>query len=115
MAKSLASGYQNSTHKTPDTSPLVRLIATRARVFQLQEYVADRNLAVKSQQVLDIHRVGYTKFDKTSLAIFNKKILDYKLGLEIDSVEVDELPATDFDDAPVAGEDISFELDTGAI
>jgi hypothetical protein len=49
-----------------------------------------------------------------SLAIFNKKVLDYKLGLEIDSMEVDELPATDFDDMQEEEDDVSFELENSA-
>ncbi|KAF9486496.1 hypothetical protein BDN70DRAFT_777465, partial [Pholiota conissans] len=72
VVSSLGSGYQGSTHKEPNTKPLVQLVATRARELKLQEYVEARE--TQSKSVPDLHRIGYQKFEASSLAMFNKKI-----------------------------------------
>lgn len=102
---SLESGYQGSTHKTPDTSALVWRVANRARELKLQQVINNRD--IQSKPVLDLRRVGYNKFDTASLAIFNKKILEYKIGREFDAdeLEVDELPRPDFTEIELRDDD----------
>ncbi|KAF8169077.1 hypothetical protein BJ912DRAFT_934026 [Pholiota molesta] len=86
VTTSLGCGYQGSTHKTPDTSMLVFRITDRACELKLQEYVENRE--IQSKPVLDLHRIGYQKFGTASLAIFNKKINEYKSGQEFDNDEI---------------------------
>ena len=69
-------------------------VAERAQLLKLQEYVPDR--ANQSTAVRDIHRMGYRKFETASLATFNKKMSEYKMGREYENEEVDELPSPDF-------------------
>ncbi len=88
VAHSLASGYQGTTHKTPDTSVLVMRVADHAKAFKLQEYVENRE--TQSNPTPDLRKLGYSKFESTSLAAFNKKIEACKDGnnLDMDAVEV---------------------------
>lgn len=106
---SLESGYQGSTHKTPDTSALVRRIANRARELKLQQYVKDR--IAQSKPVTDLHRAGYRKFESASLAAFNKKIHDYKMGRSFVSDEADEIPPVDFVETTEHSEQVLDEMD----
>ncbi|KAF9470444.1 hypothetical protein BDN70DRAFT_821381, partial [Pholiota conissans] len=99
VAESLNSGYQGSTHKKPDIKVLVFRIADRARELKLQEYVANRH--VQSKPVLDLHCTGHHKFATTTLAIFNKKVAEYRLGHDFYDEEVDEIPRTDFAESQV--------------
>ncbi|KJA22641.1 hypothetical protein HYPSUDRAFT_164247 [Hypholoma sublateritium FD-334 SS-4] len=110
VAHSLASGYQGTSHKTPDTSVLVMRVANHAKAFQLQEYVKNRE--TQSRPTPDLRKLGYGKFESTSLAAFNKKIDTCKNGNNIDTEtgEADELPQADFlDRAEEVDDDITIE------
>ena len=85
-------------------------VADHAKAFQLQEYVKNRE--TQSNPTPDLRKLGYSKFESTSLAAFNKKIEACKNGnsLELDAVEVDELPQVTFlDRAEEVDDDITIE------
>lgn len=108
--QSLKAGYQGSTHTTPDTSKLVMRVANRALALKLQTNILNRE--VQSKPVADLHKVGYRKFETASLAVFNKKISEYKLGRDFDGDELDELPEVDFSQPHVNEEDNGLDFDS---
>ena len=90
VTKSLKSGYRGSTHTDVDTSTLVWRIANKVVELQLQHKVTNREGNSTAQPRVDILTTGYRKFQSSSLATFNKKLADTRLG-GISQPEVDEI------------------------
>jgi len=90
VTKSVKAGYQGSTHTNVDTSALVWRIASKARELQLQRVVPRREGNLQVKPVPDLHAVGLRKFETSSLATFNKKIIDMKQGITY-QLEEDEI------------------------
>jgi hypothetical protein len=76
VSRSLKSGYQGSRHTDVDTSVLIWRIADKAEELGLQCAIPDRDTQVTVHLVVDILVTGYSKFQTSSLATFNKKIAD---------------------------------------
>lgn len=89
VKKSLKTNYQGNTHKDADTRALVWKVADKARELQLQERIPDRDVAAKPTP--DLRALGQQKFESSSLATFNKKLLEIKSGQK-PTLEDDELP-----------------------
>lgn len=66
-------------------------MANKARELDLQILNPNREANAKARPVTDILALGYRKFEKTSLTIFDKKLAGMKQGFAGQS-EVDEIP-----------------------
>jgi hypothetical protein len=88
VTKSLKTNYQGNTHKNADTRALVWRIADKALELLLQKEIPDRDVPAKTS--VNIRAFGQQKFESSSLATFNKKILEIKSGQK-PTPEVDEL------------------------
>ena len=51
---------------------------------------------VQSKTVPNLHRVGYRKFETSSLATYNKKMEELKMGRGFDADETDNISPTEF-------------------
>lgn len=92
----LKANYQGSTHKTPNTSALVWRIANKARNLQLQKKLTNWEGNSRFKVVVDLRRTGREKFERASLATFNKKMEAIKSGSPDIGSEDDEMSAPDF-------------------
>ena len=94
VSRSVKAGYQQRNHTVADTSSLVWRIAHKAKELNLQTTLTDRPQNKDSKPLIDLVASGYMKFESSSLATFNKKIADSKIGV-LTIQEVDDI-------APVA-------------
>jgi hypothetical protein len=101
VSKSVKTSYQGSTHSDVDTSNLVWRIANKAQELQLQVKLLNRPTAFQPKPVIDLRKTGRQKFESASLAQFNKKIEEMKVGIPVES-EIDDIGPPDFHlEAPI--------------
>ncbi|KAF6744013.1 hypothetical protein DFP72DRAFT_760938, partial [Ephemerocybe angulata] len=81
VARSLNAGYQGKTHTKVDTTALVWRVATKARELDLLTLDTSRVENKNAKATIDVQHVGYHKFQSSSLAAFNKKMDEFKLGI----------------------------------
>ena len=74
---------------------LVIRIADHARDLEFQHNLQNRR-DVQSKTVPNLHRVGYRKFETSSLATYNKKMEDLKMGRGFDADETDDISPAEF-------------------
>ena len=86
----------------------MRRVAERAQLLKLQEYIPGRTN--QSNAVCDIHRIGYRKFETASLATFNKKMSEYKMGRDYENEEVDELPNPEFSENSNDSDEVELDV-----
>ena len=104
VSHSVKAGYQQRNHTAADTSVLVWRIANKAQELNLQTTIADRPENKHSKPLIDLVASGYKKFESSSLATFNKKIADSKIGV-LTIQEVDEIAPVAFSLTSNDGED----------
>lgn len=75
---------------------LVTRIANRAYELKFQDKISNRES--QSRVHLNLHQVGYRKFETASLATYNKKMEEMKMGRGFEIDEVDEIPTAQFED-----------------
>ena len=95
VSKSVKASYQGSTHSDVDTSNLAWRIANKAQELQLQVKLSNRPTAFQPKPVIDLRKTGRQKFESASLAQFNKKIEEMKVGIPVES-EIDDIGPPDF-------------------
>ena len=100
MTKSLGTSYQGSTHKNAPAIVLVIRFADHVQELEFQhELQSWRN--VQSKTAPNLHRVGYRKFETTSLATYNKKMEELKMGRGFDADETDNISPADFQETVI--------------
>jgi hypothetical protein len=87
-------GYQRLNHTATDTSVLVWRIADKAQELNLHTNLTDRLENENAKPFTDLVVTGYKKFESSSLATFNKKIADSKVGILTIQEADDIVPAT---------------------
>ena len=96
VTKALGASYQGITHTTPDTSKLVRKVASEVRELSLSIYQPGRKGNEKQKLVPNLIEVGERKLLSSSLETFNKKLACMKAGNLEDVAgvtEEDEIPS----------------------
>ena len=96
VTKALGASYQGITHTTPDTSKLVRKVASEVRELSLSIYQPGRKGNEKQKLVPNLIEVGERKLLSSSLETFNKKLACMKAGNLEDVAGVtkeDEIPS----------------------
>ena len=95
VTTSLGTSYQGSTHTNDPVFVLVIRIADHARDLEFQHNLQNRH-DFQSKTVPNLHRVGYRKFETASLATYNKKMEDLKMGRGFDADETDDISPAEF-------------------
>ncbi|KAF8150859.1 hypothetical protein B0H34DRAFT_776371, partial [Crassisporium funariophilum] len=70
---SLGTSYQGLTHKRIPVAVLVTRIADHVHELKIQHKLPSRPNG-QSRSVRNLHRIGYRKFETSSLATYNKKM-----------------------------------------
>ena len=81
VSRSVKAGYQRLNHTAADTSVLVWRIAGKAQELNLHTKLTDRLENKNTKPLTNLVVAGYKKFESSSLATFNKKIADSKVGV----------------------------------
>jgi hypothetical protein len=81
VSHSMKAGYQRLNHTAADTSVLVWRIADKAQELNLHTKLTDRQENKIVKPLINLVVAGYKKFESSSLATFNKKISDSKVGV----------------------------------
>jgi hypothetical protein len=81
VSRSVKAGYQRLNHTAQNTSVLVWRVADKAQELKFQTKLADRPENKNIKPLTNLVEVGYKKFESSSLAAFNKKIADSKVGV----------------------------------
>ena len=100
MTKSLGTSYQGSTHKNAPAIVLVIRIADHVQELEFQHELQSRR-NVQSKTAPNLHRVGYRKFETSSLATYNKKMEELKMGRGFDADETDDISPADFQETVI--------------
>ena len=99
VTRSLGTSYQGSTHslKNAPAIVLVRRIADHVQELKFQHELQSR-CNIQSKTVLNLHQVGYRKFETSSLATYNKKMEELKMGRGFDADETDDISPAEFEE-----------------
>ena len=90
VAKSTDAGYKSRSHKYANDGVLGWRVADKACDVGLQTCTPSRTDGDKAKAFIDVHNVGYKKFESSALAAYNKKIQESKDGIPPDH-EVDDI------------------------
>ena len=77
----MKAGYQRLNHTAADSSVLVWHIADKARELDLHTKLTDQSENMNTKSLVNLVVTGYKKYESSSLATFNKKISDSKVGV----------------------------------
>ena len=100
MTRSLGTSYQGSTHKNAPAIVLVIHIADHVQELEFQhELQSRRNFQSKTSP--NLHRVGYQKFETSSLTTYNKKMEELKMGRGFDADETDNISPAEFQETVI--------------
>lgn len=91
---SVKAGYQRLNHTTRDTSVLVWRVADKAQELNFQTKLTDQLENKNIKPLTNLVVAGYKKFESSSLATFNKKIADSKVGVLTIQEADDIVPVT---------------------
>jgi hypothetical protein len=102
VTSSLGTSYQGSTHKNAPAIALVIRIADHVQELEFQHKLQSRR-NVQSKTVPNLHRVGYRKFETSSLATYNKKMEELKMGTGrgFDADETDDISPAEFQETVI--------------
>jgi hypothetical protein len=97
VTRSLGTSYQGSTHNLKNTPAIVFVIriANHVQELKFQQELQSRH-NVQSKTVPNLHRVGYRKIETSSLATYNKKMEELKMGRGFDADETDDISPAEF-------------------
>ncbi|KAG5650028.1 hypothetical protein H0H81_001033 [Sphagnurus paluster] len=87
VTRSMQTTYQGSTHEECDASVLVWRMADKVEELQLQDLVTN----LRTKLVPDLRASGHNKFELSSLATFNKKLMEMIKGKAISGGEDDTI------------------------
>jgi hypothetical protein len=98
VTRSLGTSYQGSTHNLKNTPAIVFVIRIADHVQELKfQHELQSRCNVQSKKVVpNLHRVGYRKFETSSLATYNKKMEELKMGRGFDADETDDISPAEF-------------------